>query len=85
MAVMDIRSKRTPLLLDKVKKKRVGFLQQLKDELKKVTWTSKEELFLCTKVVLGVIFAFGIGIYLVDLLIKGVLDGLKAIFFWIAG
>lgn len=85
MAAMEVRAKRSVKTLDKAKKKKIGYLQQLKDELKKVTWTSKEELALCTKIVLGVTFAFGIGIYLVDLLIKGALDGFKAIFFWIAG
>ena len=44
-------------------------------ELKKVTWTSKEELIVFTKIVVGATFLLGLGIYGVDLLIKGVLNG----------
>lgn len=50
------------------------FIGELKQELRKVSWTAKEELKLSTKVVIGSIFLFGLGIYLVDLGIKGCLD-----------
>jgi preprotein translocase subunit SecE len=56
------------------KKRAFHYIQELKDELKKVSWTTKEELKLSTKVVIGAIFLFGMGIYLFDLVIKGVLD-----------
>ncbi|MBI5274361.1 MAG: preprotein translocase subunit SecE [Chlamydiales bacterium] len=56
------------------KNSRLNFFYDLKEELKKVSWTSKQELFLCTKVVIGTTFCFGLGIYLVDLVIKGSLD-----------
>lgn len=62
-----------------------GYIQELKDEFKKVSWTSKAELILYTKIVLGATFAFGIGVYLSDVVIKGILDGLKAIVFRIFG
>jgi len=48
-------------------------IREYKDELKRVSWTTKEELKLFTKVVVGTTFAFGLGIYLVDLVIKGTL------------
>ncbi|HNA61662.1 MAG TPA: preprotein translocase subunit SecE [Rhabdochlamydiaceae bacterium] len=54
---------------------RKGYLTELKEELKKVTWTSKEELIVFTKIVVGATFLLGLGIYGVDLLIKGVLNG----------
>jgi preprotein translocase subunit SecE len=61
-----------------VKPKR-RFLQELKEELAKVSWTTKDELRFCTKTVIGVTFVLGIGIYLVDLFIKSSLDGFGAI------
>jgi|CXWL01.1.fsa_nt_gi preprotein translocase subunit SecE len=57
------------------KQSRAGYVRELKEELKKVTWTTKDELAFCTKVVVGATFVFGIGIYLIDLVIKGVLNG----------
>jgi len=61
------------------KKKNGGrsFFGELKEELKKVSWTTKDELISSTKVVLLTIFLFGLGIYVVDLLVKGVLEGIK--------
>ena len=52
-----------------------GYVRELKEELGKVTWTPKGELFGFTKIVVGTTFALGLGIYGVDLLIKGVLNG----------
>ena len=55
--------------------RRFNYWTELKQELKKVTWTAKDELILFTKIVVGTTFIFGLGIYVVDLLIKGVLTG----------
>lgn len=51
-----------------------SFVQELKNELQKVSWTTRKELQLSTKVVIGAIFFLGIGIYLVDLVVKTGLD-----------
>lgn len=56
------------------KKRLFNSIQELKEELKKVSWTTKDELKLSTKIVIGATFLFGIGIYLFDLVIKGCLD-----------
>jgi len=56
------------------KLKKTQFLYELKEELKKVSWTTKAELLLCTKMVVGGMFIFGLGIYMVDLVIKGALE-----------
>ncbi len=56
-------------------KSRVGMFEEFKEELKKITWTTQEELKVCTKVVLGSIFALGVGIYAIDLSIRGILEG----------
>lgn len=61
------------------------FISELKEELKKVSWTTKSELLSATKIVILSMFGFGIGIYLVDLLIKGVLEAIKKAAFFIFG
>ena len=60
-------------------KKKGKFFQEMKDELKKVSWTTKEELRLCTKIVLIAIFLLGLGIYGIDLSIRFVLDGIGSL------
>jgi preprotein translocase subunit SecE len=60
-------------------------VHELKEELKKVTWTSKDELVLFTKIVVGSTFALGLGIYGIDLVIKGVLNGFGALIHLIFG
>lgn len=52
-------------------KKKKNYLREVQQELKKVTWTSKDELVLCTKIVLVATFLFAMGIYVVDLGIRG--------------
>ncbi len=68
-----------------VRVSRMSYVHELKAELKKVTWTTKEELMLSTKVVIGATFVFGMGIYFSDLLIKGFLDGFSAIIHLVFG
>lgn len=51
-----------------------SFIQDLKAELKKVSWTTKEELLLSTKVVVVATFILGLGIYMIDLIVKSGLD-----------
>ena len=60
------------------KRKKFSYFSDVKNELKKVTWTSKEELIFCTKTVIFATFFFGLAIYGVDLTIRGVLDGIAA-------
>ena len=50
------------------------YIEDIKTELKQVTWTSKEELFAYTKIVVGATFLLGLGVYLVDLGIQLTLD-----------
>jgi preprotein translocase subunit SecE len=67
------------------KTRKISYLQELKRELKQVTWTSKEELILFTKIVVGATFAFGLSIYGADLFIKGCLTGFKNLIHLIVG
>lgn len=52
------------------------FVGEIKEEFKKISWTSPEELKVYTQIVVGATFFFGMGIYLLDLSIQGVLNGL---------
>lgn len=60
-------------------KKKESFIQGLKHELGKVSWTSKKELKTLTKTVLLSTVFFGLGIYAVDLVIKQCLFGIHAL------
>lgn len=68
-----------------VKSTKMGYLAELKKELRQVTWTSKDELIMFTKIVVGATFALGLGIYGADLLIKGCLTGFKTLIHLIFG
>lgn len=68
-----------------VEKKKLSYFREVINELKKVNWTSKPELIFCTKAVILATFFFGFAIYGVDLIIRGALDGMTAIFRMIFG
>jgi preprotein translocase subunit SecE len=53
------------------------FVGDIKSEINKITWTSREELLVYTKIVIGATFAFGMSIYILDLMIQGILSGLN--------
>ena len=61
------------------KKKKTFFLREVQQELQKVTWTTKEELKTCTKIVIGATFLLGIGIYLSDLFIQSTLQFISSV------
>ena len=66
-------------------KHKIPYFRQVQQELKKVAWTTKEELIAFTKIVIGATFLFGIGIYAADLIIKGILNVIAVIARWIGG
>lgn len=61
------------------------FFRDMKEEMKKVSWTTRDELRNCTKIVVTSIFVFGIGIYLADLFIQLSLSGVKTLAHWMGG
>jgi preprotein translocase subunit SecE len=67
------------------KPSKTSYINELKEELKKVTWTTKDELIFFTKIVVAATFSLGLGIYGIDLLIKGVLNGFGALIHLIFG
>lgn len=63
----------------------VNFAAEVKQELKRVDWTTKEELLSYTKIVVACIFIFGFSIYCVDLLLRTGLGGINFLVKWIVG
>lgn len=53
------------------------FIEDVKSEIQKITWTSRDELIFYTKLVVGATFIFGMAIYLLDLTIQATLGGLN--------
>ncbi len=58
-------------------KKAFDFLEGIKSEFKKVTWTSRDELIVYTKVVVAFTFIFGMAVYFTDVIIHQFLTGLN--------
>lgn len=54
------------------------FIADVKQELSKISWTTPEELKTYTKIVIAVTLCFGIGVYIVDLMIQMVLGTLES-------
>lgn len=61
------------------------FIGEVKGELKRIHWTSKEELKVYTRIVVIATFMLGMSIYVVDLLLRSSLAGLSAIMRLITG
>ncbi len=63
-----------------------SFFQEMRQEIKKISWPSKQEVVQSTKVVIFSTFFLGFSVYLVDLFVKGVLDStariVKMLFQW---
>jgi preprotein translocase subunit SecE len=62
-----------------------GWLKGLREEFGKISWTTREELRAYTKIVAVATLAVGLGIYLMDLAVQGLLGGLNVIVRWIIG
>lgn len=90
MTVMDIRKNHVSTESapkDAVQKAEQvkAFVGDIKTEIRRVSWTSPEELMAYTKIVIGTTFAMGMGIYVVDLVIQGFLTSLATIIRMISG
>lgn len=62
-----------------------SFLGDIKSEFKKISWTTPEELALYTKLVVAGTFLFGMGIYVMDLVIQACLSSLGFVLRLIGG
>ena len=74
---MDVKKSRSTASSKADGRKIVTFVGDVKQELKKVEWTSKEELKTYTKIVLVSTLIFGMFIYFIDLIIQGFLGGIN--------
>ncbi len=61
------------------------FFGDVKQEIKRITWTGKDELRGYTKIVVGATFALGLGIWIVDVCLRSTMDALSVLIHWIAG
>lgn len=52
------------------------WIEEIKHEVKSIHWTSQEELRVYTQIVVGATFFFGMGVYIVDLMIHGTMNAL---------
>lgn len=66
-------------------KKVRDFVADVKSEIQKITWTSRDELIFYTKLVVGATFVFGMTIYVLDLVIQGTLGSLNFLLHLISG
>ncbi|MCJ7579723.1 MAG: preprotein translocase subunit SecE [Candidatus Aminicenantes bacterium] len=61
-------------------KRFIVFLREVKAEVKKVTWPSKNEVYSTTIVVLIATAFFGVYLYLLDILFSWLISQVKTIF-----
>ncbi len=61
-------------------KRFIVFLREVKAEVKKVTWPSKNEVYSTTIVVIIATIFFGVYLYLLDLLFSWLISQVKSIF-----
>ena len=74
METMEAKIKPSRFTSEASKQKATSYVRDLREEVQKIAWTTKPELVFCTKLVIGATFILGLGIYLVDLVVKGGLD-----------
>jgi preprotein translocase subunit SecE len=55
-------------------KKKINYFREVQQELKKISWTTKDELIVSTKIVVGATLVFAFGIYFADLVIRVALN-----------
>lgn len=82
---MDIKKGRSDASAKVDGRKVVTFVGDVKQELKKVEWTSKDELKSYTKIVLVSTLIFGMFVYCIDLIIQGFLGGINLLIKFITG
>ncbi|MBC8357505.1 MAG: preprotein translocase subunit SecE [Candidatus Aminicenantes bacterium] len=57
-----------------------AFLREVKAELKKVTWPSKNEVYSTTIVVILAVFFFGFYLFFMDIIFSWIIKQIKGIF-----
>lgn len=81
---MDVKKGRSTSASNEGRKV-ITFVGDVKQELKKVEWTSKDELKSYTQIVLVSTLIFGMFIYCIDLVIQGFLGGINLLIKFFTG
>ena len=74
---MDVKKSRSSASAKAEGQKVVAFVGDVKQELKRVEWTSKDDLKSYTTIVLASTLIFGMFVYFTDLIIQGFLGGIN--------
>ncbi len=74
---MDVKKSRSSASAKTEGQKVVAFVGDVKQELKRVEWTSKDDLKSYTTIVLASTLIFGMFVYFTDLIIQGFLGGIN--------
>lgn len=74
---MDVKKSRSSASAKAEGQKVVAFVGDVKQELKRVEWTNKDELKSYTKIVLASTLVSGMFVYFADLIIQGFLGGIN--------
>ncbi len=83
---MEIKKNQQTTTERAVSTKRIrDFVADIKSEIQKITWTSREELFAYTKIVVLATLIFGMTIYMLDLFIQSILGSLSFLLNFIGG
>jgi preprotein translocase subunit SecE len=70
---MDVKKNRLSASSRADGRKAITFVSEVRQELKRVEWTSKDEIKSYTKIVLASTLVFAMFVYFTDLIIQGVL------------
>ncbi len=68
-----------------MQKQKLSYLRSVQQEIKKISWTSKEELLVGTKMVIVATFVFALAIYGADVFVHRVLNALSNLTYLIFG
>ncbi len=83
---MELKKQRQFLGDNTISTKRVQeFVADVKSEVQKITWTTRDELIFYTQLVVGATFVVGMAIYILDLLIQATLGSLNFLLHFITG
>lgn len=83
---MEIKGTKTSAIENQISTTKVqNFMADMKNEVKLIHWTSREELIAYAKIVVGATLIMGISIYMLDLFTQTVLNGFSLILRLISG
>lgn len=89
MTAMEIKKTQIPTATESASyaqtKRTQNFVSEIKAEIQRINWTSKEELQVYTTIVVVATFTFGMALYVVDLIIQLVLHNIASIIQLIGG